>query len=788
MPLRYKFNPGRLSPAAAFIAAAAFLYYPVLKPGFVLYGNDTIFHDYIMLLFGWRALRDGTLVTWMPYIYGGIPFIGSFAFCPFYAPSWLFLILPFPFAFNIQYVLHSVLAGAFMYRFLRALRLKRFPATFGGLAFQVCGHFTTLCYPGHLQKVQAIVWIPLALAFLHRGLFTKKRANFLYAGGALSMPLLASHPQIYYYGAGTALLYLLWCFADRRRHPLSVPARRILPLFAIVIFFSLALSGAQVLPGYETAGYSVRGGGMAFKDATQGSYPPAELLELILPRFTGDSIRGGYGHYCGRWGERLVSDYVGMAVVILALIGWALSRRTVKFFLSILFLLAAIVACGVYSPGYHLMFNIVPGMNRFRSPATVMFLMSLSAVVLAAFGLEAILKRAARKDDWVTHRKFLKGFLILSVVFLFATLLIHNYYGRVYRKFLHYEATGGDVAYFYQRAHLIVNGLRRSIFFASVILGALAFLFYARSLLDARQIPPVVYGIVQAAILIIFAIDPCLNDRAFIQSESAAPYHEYILNTWPDTVLRKKPPPVRLLELGNELSNRHILSRIGVPLGYHPIELRNYIDAWNATGPGTLAAARLTACQYILSARGGKVDAQLIPIEENAQMHKMLYRWRAPTLYAYVPAQIKGVPDRKTLLKKMSAENFNPHETSFILTDGVFFRKRSHLADAYKIEVTRYDTNSVTLECDMPEDSFVVFGDVWMPGWRAMLKDGTRLAFLIANNAFRCLEVPKGKHTIKMYYRPASLIYGIIISIIALALWIGLVFYLHKTRDKKPDE
>ena len=96
---RPRIHPPRLVVSASFVAAALFLYAPVLRRGVLLFGNDTIYHDYIMLLFGWSRFRAGSLVTWMPYLYSGIPFIGSFAFCPFYPPSWLFCVIPFPLAF-----------------------------------------------------------------------------------------------------------------------------------------------------------------------------------------------------------------------------------------------------------------------------------------------------------------------------------------------------------------------------------------------------------------------------------------------------------------------------------------------------------------------------------------------------------------------------------------------------------------------------------------------------------------------------------------------------------------
>ena len=767
-------------PAAALVGAALFLYLPVLKPGVFLYGLDTIHHDYILFSLGWGGLRQGLLFRWLPYLYSGIPFIGSFAFCPFYPVSWLFLILPFPLAFNLQYVVHGVLAGAFMYRFLRILHMKRFPALFGALGFQVSGHLVTLCYPGHLQKVQAIVWFPLAMAFLHKGLFSPKRRYFLLTGCALAMPLLTSHPQIYYYSILALCLYFIWALGNRKHQALSAPPLRLLAFFVLAILFSLALSAVQILPGYETSRYSVRGDGLSYEEAVKSSYPPGELLELVLPRYTGDSIRGGYGHYWGEWGERLVSDYLGMGVVLLAFVGSLLSRRLLRFFFTGLFLLGVLVACGGYSPVFRLLFEIVPGMNRFRCPATVMFLLSFSAAILAAFGLEALGgKVSAQEQDKIPWRKKITNrFLILSVLFLLTTIFLHQYYGRIHGKYLEYERNGAGSSFFYLRMSFIVSSLRRSVFFACVTFSSLCLLFYSTSLVRAGRIPSLVVGIVQTVFLILYVADPGFNNRAFIQPEPVGSYHQYLYDSWPDPLLKKAPQPVRLLEIGNELSNRHVANRIGVPLGYHPIELQDYLDAWNAVAGGILSASRLTACRYILAPREMRMDKKMTPVASSSGAAKILYQWPPEAVsYAYVPETVESLGDPNAVLLKMSGKEFDPHKTSFILSEDKISRKRTHPLKEYLIKVQEYEPNHVILRMDLPEESFVILADTWMPGWKAVLEDQTPVPMHIANHAFRCLKIPKGKHTITMVYQPASLYYGMIISIIALALGIGLYFY-----------
>ncbi|MBN1900617.1 hypothetical protein JW926_04740 [Candidatus Sumerlaeota bacterium] len=773
----------RIAPCAAFILTALFLYAPVLKKGAFLYGLDTIFHDYIMLLFGWGRLRQGDLALWMPYLYSGIPFVGSFSFCPFYPPSWLFLIPAFPLIFNLQYILHDILAGAFMYRLLRGFRMNRFESIFGGLGFQISGHLVTLCYPGHLQKFQAIVWLPLAWHFLHKTFSTGKKKYVLFASGALAMPLLSSHPQVYYYSIGVLFLYTLWLLGNRRREPLGAPPAKILSLFFLAVFFSLSLSAVQILPAFETSQYSVRSGGMTFQDAVKSSYPPSELWELILPRYTGDSVRGGYGHYWGKWGERLVSDYMGMAIFILGIIGAVFSKRLIKFFFSLIILLSILVACGVYSPFYRALFEIVPGMNRFRSPATIMFLIGFSSCALAAFGMELLLKDKIKLGGEIDAPKMIRIFLVVFAFLLIITFFVHTYYVRATAKLIEYETNRPVSVPFYSRLSLISLSLRRSAFFAAIVFGSLSLIFWADFNRRSGKLPPFAAPVTRAIFLVLVVFDAGLNDRAFIQPEPVEAFHNYLYNSPPDFRIKSQPQPVRLLEIGNELSNKRLLNGIGVPLGYHPIESRDYIAAWNAARPGSLAASRLTACPYILNSANAEANPQWKIIEHYSGLNKILYKWKSPVPFAYVPEVMESVLTQTRLLDKMSRNDFDPHKTSFTLSSEIFAWRRTASPDAFRISVREYRTDLVLLDVELPEEAYIVTGDVFMPGWKARLEDDSELPVFAANNAFRCFKAPSGKHAITIYYQPLSFTYGVIISMIALAIWMGMLFYFRKNRE-----
>ena len=70
---------------------------------------------------------------------------------------------------------------------------------------------------------------------------------------------------------------------------------------------------------------------------------------------------------------------------------------------------------------------------------------------------------------------------------------------------------------------------------------------------------------------------------------------------------------------------------------------------------------------------------------------------------------------------------------------------------------------------------WVVLTDAWYPGWEATI-DGRSVPVEVAYHAFRAVKVGTGQSTITMQFRPASWMWGSLISLLALlAVLVALV-------------
>lgn len=89
-------------------------------------------------------------------------------------------------------------------------------------------------------------------------------------------------------------------------------------------------------------------------------------------------------------------------------------------------------------------------------------------------------------------------------------------------------------------------------------------------------------------------------------------------------------------------------------------------------------------------------------------------------------------------------------------------------------EVTRYESNRVDVRTKSDDATLLVLGENHYPGWRAYV-DGVYAGVLRVNYNLRGVHVPAGEHEVSFVYRPKSLMWGAVVSLLAalglLLLW-----------------
>jgi hypothetical protein len=349
--------------------------------------------------FYFDALRSGQIPMWQPYGMGGMPTFdagfGDGAYPVFLLVGWLASLKLFSFTTFISwcFILHVLIAGFTAYYLVnRFFRLDKVLSTALAVAYMLNTNFISHIHAGHTGKFYIMAWLPLSLYFLLRSLRTGSRwyHSLLFA---LSLSLLLStfHPQfIYYVLMGYFLVWafkFFWLVKEKR-----LPAVAMLSVkFWIPVFCGIGLVFFLFYPPMQwTKLYGVRGSGekTTYEHATSWSMHPEETASLLVPEFTGLNEK-----YWGRNPFKLNSEYPGLSVIFLGVMGFAFfhrERRKWFWLWGSVGLLAIVFGLGAHTPLFRLFYALIPGIKNFRAPSMMLFWLATALLIMSADALSRL--------------------------------------------------------------------------------------------------------------------------------------------------------------------------------------------------------------------------------------------------------------------------------------------------------------------------------------------------------------------------------------------------------------
>ncbi len=366
--------------------------------GRIIARGDLLLYFYPLRDFAAAALRDGTLPLWNPYTFMGAPFLANSQAGVFYPPNIALSGLPVERAVAINIVLHLLIATIGAYVLVcRGLGLARPAAFASALAFGLGGYLGAQIE--HLNQLQVLAWLPWCAWGVSAPLRTRVRVALLSA--LIALQLAAGHTQSLYIacvGVGLiAVLNLMLTMLKTRRRPARA---EFAPLFALAAAALLAalIASAQLLPTLELSRESFRAGGLPFNEAGAFSWRPWVIARALLPTY-GDPLFPEY------------IAYIGVSGLALALHG-ALSpaSRAQRWLALALTATGLLLALGVVTPVFNVLYKVLPGFNLFRAQARWLVLFALGAALLIGLGVQALTDPHGQH----TARRWLIGWLGLS--------------------------------------------------------------------------------------------------------------------------------------------------------------------------------------------------------------------------------------------------------------------------------------------------------------------------------------------------------------------------------------
>ena len=322
------------------------------------------------------VLQRGEWPFWNPLRMLGQPFAANPLTKVWYPPQWLALIVPPTLHLDILLYAHIALLGLGMIVWAREEGLRPLAAVFAALAWGLNPRLIAHLGAGHLDIVYALAWVPWLLWAMRRVVAWPTIERGVALAGVAALLALADL-RVAFYMIPLAVLYgLVVYFAS----PAGDPARPALPLlgaWGLAGGLFLLLTAVQTVP-LLAIGPRLTRALITPQDAAIYSLPPRYLLGLLI-------ADGGGFH------EWMV--YPGLPVIVLALL--ALRDRGRRMGVAVLWggvLIAILWAFGEHGPLFMPLARLLPFVSWFRVPSRAWFVVSLSLVLLSAWGLDGLLR------------------------------------------------------------------------------------------------------------------------------------------------------------------------------------------------------------------------------------------------------------------------------------------------------------------------------------------------------------------------------------------------------------
>ncbi|MGH2592501.1 MAG: hypothetical protein ACRDGG_03215 [Anaerolineae bacterium] len=286
---------------------------PLVFGGRALYWGVPLMQFYPWQHFAVETWRLGEVPLWNPLVGGGAPLAANLQTGVFYPLNALYLILPTEIAMGYTAALHVMLAGLFMFAFVRSIGLRPLPALIAAVAFQLSGFL--IARLGFLSITVTFPWVAAWLWRAERAMQSGRMRDALWLAIGIGSGLLAGHAQIAAYGMILLAAYTLYrSFIARRQFALLVVGSGVL--------LGIGLAAIQLLPAAELARESQRAQGLDYDFAMTHSYWPWRLLTLVTPDLFGNPAYGNFWGYDNYWENAAYIGLLPLALVGVAVREW----------------------------------------------------------------------------------------------------------------------------------------------------------------------------------------------------------------------------------------------------------------------------------------------------------------------------------------------------------------------------------------------------------------------------------------------------------------------------------
>ncbi|MBQ5609079.1 MAG: YfhO family protein [Rikenellaceae bacterium] len=782
-----------LAPVALFFVIAAAYFAPQFE-GRVLAQHDVQQYGGMTSDILDSRERYGEDPQWTGRMFGGMP---SYLINTYYPAEWIkhsvgqvVKVIDQPASF----VFFAMVA---FWAMLLLMRVRRWPAVVGAVAYGLSTYFFLIIGAGHITKMWALVYAPLMVGAVWYAFKRNRWAGAAMTSLFTALQVGANHPQItYYFVLVMGAMWIALLVEAVREGAL----RRFAMTTVVVALAGLLGVGANFSPLWYTMQHqpeTIRGGselavaadgseGLDLQYATAWSYGRTESLNLLVPNLMGGASNetfaadGAVAEALRPYGLQSVAEqlprywgdqpftagptYLGAAAVLLAVLGCFVLRGRAKWWIVVISAVALLLSWGRNMMWLtELCFNYLPAYDKFRTVSMIQVIVQWSIPLLAALALsrlddeECDRAKAERGLYWATG---IVGGVCL-VIALFAGSLFE--FGQAEAETIMTEEWHSMLSYQQGGEQYIAQGLHEELGLITAEAMAkeraaaasadawrsLAFVLLTAAMVWLYLRGKVRYAVAMAVVAATVVVDlVAVNLRYLPQSAFvSARRTEVVPNEADRYIMNDKELGFRVLNLTvspfNDATTSYFHRSVG---GYHGAKLSRYqdiIDNYLSTvNYGVDSTARkvldMLNTKYLIVPTAEGIALNPNPTQCGAAWFvDRIYLTESPRDEIDALAEID--PHTEAVVDVRWAEEVEPID----------------LSDEFEAEIalTEYRPNYLRYEYEASGTGVAIFSEIYYnKGWTAYI-DGAEAPYYRANYILRAMTLPAGKHTVEWRFR-----------------------------------
>lgn len=733
--------------------------YPVGVPVKNPITTDVVSFTYPMRTLAIEIIKSGKVPLWNSRILTGVPLLANFQSAPLSLTAIYYFLFDNITAWSFQVITQHILIGIFTYLLLRHWKVSKISSIIAGVAFSFSG-FNIIWSQWNVHALSA-AFIPLLILFEDRWLDSGNILDAVAFSIILFLQIMSGYPQVVFYSAITLFILLVTKF---KKEAVFIKRTTILGIFFLL---GLGLSSFQLFPSFELLELSQRA--IEPHPFEWAFLPWVKVITFFAPDYFGNHATQNY------WGPQDYTSntgFVGVAAMMLASFSSFLIKEKKKVLFAFLAITLSLLLAFPTPISVLIWKTGIFGMQA-ASAHRILVIFNFGIAILVGFGADFIKKKL--------HKSEYPPLVILPFLVLgsFGAYTLINFYLSK-RNPEKYISIINNIPF-----HTVA--LRNLVIPIGLLLLIFTLLIVWKTFkLNKTAFILVVFGLMIFELFrfgykftpfspqgMVFPSTPVLN---FIKTQDVPnrvsggdvvpinmlmPYGVEIIEGYDAVYPYDIAKYVAVMNSNIEVSDPQGRYAIVTNFNSNLLDIANvkYILAKNRDEKGNPSAAGNYLEIFANEKYKEVFKDNTISVLENKSVlprYFMVYDWEKEE-------------DEVKLYSNIISDDYSAGKVVYLNKEIFGTVKKGENS----VTIKKYLNQESELEVYTENAGILFSSDLYYPGWKAFI-DSKETEIIKANNAFRAIYVPSGKHDIKFIYKPDSFKKGLYISIFSLLIIISI--------------